>query len=271
MTHLIILQNGLNGASVLMAPVKSFLENHLQANFIVVVSDVNNFHRTWDGLDAGGQRLADFIQDKIKEHHPTHISMIGHSLGGLLLRNCIGILDQRGVFNHVEPYLYASIASPHLGVPDLSHFKQGLARWIIYKTGPELLIEDPRQLLVDMSTPGTTFMTDLSKFAKRIAYGNLVGDSSVSFQSACICGQDIPGRVYTLDKLFQVNSMEECEVFTEPLWSAVICDNLSGLSWDRQAIDLTGYWSIHNAIMGKSVSRHTAVLQDLITKLGEIV
>jgi hypothetical protein len=272
MSHLIILQNGLNGASKLMYPIRSYLETHLQPHmgieFHIETSNVNDFHHTWDGLDAGGQRLAQFTKDKVKEHSAQYISFIGHSLGGLLARNCIGVLNCEGFFDHVQPVVYASIASPHLGVLSLPKIKELLARWVIYKTGPELLIEDPKQLLVEMSSPGTHFMAGLGKFKIRIAYGNFVGDTSVPFESACICGADKAGRVYSKDELFAVDPVTECEPLTEPMWPAVICDNLSALTWDRQAIDLSDYWSIHNAIAGKSFSRHKAVLADLVGKLS---
>ena len=58
MKHLIIIQNGLNGWSYFLNSVKSVLEKHLDENYIIVISDVNNFHKTWYGIDNCGNNLA---------------------------------------------------------------------------------------------------------------------------------------------------------------------------------------------------------------------
>lgn len=44
--------------------------------------------------------------------------MVGHSLGGLYIRYCIGLMEESGFFArfHVTPACFVTVASPHLGV-----------------------------------------------------------------------------------------------------------------------------------------------------------
>jgi len=50
--------------------------------------------------------------------------MVGHSLGGLYLRYCIGLMEKNNFFQRfsVTPACFASVASPHLGFRILLNF-----------------------------------------------------------------------------------------------------------------------------------------------------
>jgi triacylglycerol esterase/lipase EstA (alpha/beta hydrolase family) len=46
---------------------------------------------------------------------PSHISLIGHSLGGMYARYTAYLLDQAGVFAKLRPVTFMTMATPHLG------------------------------------------------------------------------------------------------------------------------------------------------------------
>eukprot|EP01087_Luapelamoeba_hula_P009965 TRINITY_DN2607_c0_g1_i1.p1 TRINITY_DN2607_c0_g1~~TRINITY_DN2607_c0_g1_i1.p1 ORF type:complete len:313 (-),score=41.12 TRINITY_DN2607_c0_g1_i1:97-1035(-) len=52
---------------------------------------------------------------KARSGRPMLFSIIGHSLGGLYSRFCIGKLYEWGFFNHFTPVNFVTFASPHLG------------------------------------------------------------------------------------------------------------------------------------------------------------
>lgn len=156
--HLVVIQNGLNGLARAMRPVKEYLEGVSGSNYHFVISPVNDFYHTWFGINACGQRLADFVQQISETKSYRYISFIGHSLGGLMIRNAIGHLYERGYFENHQPVLYASVATPHLGSTDIGRLKQSLARHLLRSTGRELLLEDPDRTLLKMSTPDSSYM-----------------------------------------------------------------------------------------------------------------
>lgn len=47
----------------------------------------------------------------------TKFSITGYSLGGLYARYVIAILQQNNFFNKVQPVNFATIATPHIGIP----------------------------------------------------------------------------------------------------------------------------------------------------------
>ena len=87
--------------------------------------------QTYDGIDAGGFRLAAEIETELlRLDSVRRISFIGHSLGGLYCRFAAAVLDARGWFSEtasasaesrasgvrfVRPMVYISLATPHLG------------------------------------------------------------------------------------------------------------------------------------------------------------
>jgi hypothetical protein len=202
--HIIVLQNGLNGHHWSMHSMATYLRQKLSAeNFVVVVSDVNNMALTYFGIDPCGRRLRDFVLQQCRLYPlATRISFIGHSLGGVMIRYCIGLLQEDGFFGsdrslqQMQPVMYVSIASPHLGVHSLDAFRQTLARWAIPKTGAALLLEDDEKLLLNMSLAHSKYMLGLQRF-QLFAYGNLVGDALVPMDTACLC--DSSAQLFAVD------------------------------------------------------------------------
>jgi len=57
---------------------------------------------TYDGIEVGAERVAKEIEDMLEElrrdgHKITKFSIVGYSLGGLVARYAIGLLDHRAI------------------------------------------------------------------------------------------------------------------------------------------------------------------------------
>ena len=267
MTHLIILQNGLNGWSYFMNSVKNVLEKYLDNNYRIVISNVNDLTNSWYGVNNCGFNLVNFVYNCTKKYKPRYISFIGHSFGGLIIRNCIGRLEQDGFFDQVVPILYASVATPHLGSLSICNMKKFLARNLIGQSGQELLFEDEKNILVIMSQKNTHYYNGLKKFKLLLAYGNIKNDNMVDFESACIT---YPLKVkFPMNQLVLIDHVDHCRIPGHYHQNEMtICSNLSELPWIRKGIDLSNYFKVHNAIMNTGLSEQTDVIKDIVYYLS---
>ncbi|ORE18828.1 DUF676-domain-containing protein [Rhizopus microsporus] len=92
------------------------------------------------------------------------ISMIGYSLGGLILRYAIGVLGEKGVFEDVIPDYFITFATPHMGVrlPDKGFFSKIFnftTSKFISRSGEQLQLRDKfgkkeKPLIQTLSDPG---------------------------------------------------------------------------------------------------------------------
>ncbi len=95
---------------------EKFPEDQLQ--ILVAKSNAGSF--TYDGVDTGGERVANEVEQKLEElardgHEIKKISFIGYSLGGVISRYAIGLLYHRGLFERIQPVNFTTFATPHLG------------------------------------------------------------------------------------------------------------------------------------------------------------
>lgn len=79
----------------------------------ILVAEKNIGNSTYDGIEVGGERVAQEIEDriaKLKEEGKTvdKMSITGYSLGGLVSRYVIGLLYTRGVFDKIKPMVGTS-------------------------------------------------------------------------------------------------------------------------------------------------------------------
>jgi hypothetical protein len=271
MKHLVIIQNGLNGWYKSMNPMRNVLDKSLDQNFMIIVSDVNDFHKTWDGIEKCGERLAVFTIEHCEKHKPDKISFIGHSLGGLIIRNCIGHLERINFFNKIQPISYVSVASPHLGIFTTPYYKQVIVRMgVVGMTGKELLIEDESKLLVEMSQEEGKYYQGLNRFKNLLTYGNIKGDASVGFETSCITYPIKSNKKYSLGELININPNIDCDLpenYTYP-YPDKLYFNLSKLCWIRKAIDISNYCSVHTAIVNNGYGKLTTVIDDIAVYLN---
>ncbi|RLN26010.1 hypothetical protein BBJ28_00015623 [Nothophytophthora sp. Chile5] len=124
-THLVVLQHGLLGTSRDFVQFEGLLQSQFREDGVYIHSgecNAGSFFQTYDGVDLGGVRLADEVQELAKKMpNLRKFSMIGHSLGGLYNRYCLGVLFSRGFFANIEPMVcssdnFVTLATPHLGI-----------------------------------------------------------------------------------------------------------------------------------------------------------
>merc|ERR1739848_856554 len=130
--HLAVVVHGLFGSDVdLFKPAQVMRQvladetggkgEEEDGDVMVFVPKSNNGRLTLQGIEACGSRLVEEISNLVKNHKSLRtISLIGHSLGGLLTRYAAGQAydpEKKTIFG-LEPLHYISVVTPHLGNND---------------------------------------------------------------------------------------------------------------------------------------------------------
>lgn len=84
----------------------SIKERYPDLDVLVPKSNAGSF--TYDGIELGGERVANEVEARLEElkqngHTIKKFSITGYSLGGLVSRYAIGLLYHRGVFEQIQP------------------------------------------------------------------------------------------------------------------------------------------------------------------------
>ncbi|GAA5917934.1 hypothetical protein JCM6882_004130 [Rhodosporidiobolus microsporus] len=122
---------------------------------------------TYDGIDVCADRVVEEIDAEIKRIEADggtvdKFSMVGYSLGGLVARYTIGLLDSRtpSFFDKVEPVNFTTFASPAIGIPHYrtpwSTIFRFLGARMLSRTGEQLYERDrflPSRFNPDASSP----------------------------------------------------------------------------------------------------------------------
>eukprot|EP00892_Ulva_mutabilis_P005269 jgi/Ulvmu1/3113/UM015_0153.1 len=117
--HLIVEANGIYGFPGNWDVINQHLTKRLDMDhYMIYASKANQKTDTFDGIDVCGKRLAEEIQQVVAgQPELQYISMLGHSMGGLVLRYAAGYLydkkEQR--IAGLTPVHFISMATPHLG------------------------------------------------------------------------------------------------------------------------------------------------------------
>ncbi|OCL04010.1 DUF676-domain-containing protein, partial [Glonium stellatum] len=147
--HLCVLVHGLWGnPQHLDYLATSLRQRYSDDKLHILVAKSNSGNFTYDGIELGGERVTNEIEETLEElarsgREITKLSVIGYSLGGLVARYAIGLLYHKGWFEKLEPINFTTFATPHLGVrsPLL-----GLHNHIWNVVGARLLSTSGRQL-----------------------------------------------------------------------------------------------------------------------------
>ncbi|KAH9888777.1 DUF676-domain-containing protein [Cubamyces lactineus] len=166
----------------------------------VLVPETNKEDGTYDGIDWGGERVAEEVYAEIKKleqegRKVTRFSVTGYSLGGLIARYLVGILHQRGFFTSVTPVNFNTVATPHIGLPRyptvLSFLFAFFGPKLLSRTGEQFYVVDKwskngRPLLEVMADPNRLFYQALTLFEHVRIYANAVNDVTVPYPTAAI-------------------------------------------------------------------------------------
>eukprot|EP00741_Cyanophora_paradoxa_P013121 tig00020675_g12674.t1 len=221
--HLFVFVHGLHGLPSDFAYIERKLLERTggRADVLSVTSNCMRIHwnyfRTHDGVDGGGERVAEEIRAYVDAHPDLkRISVVGHSLGGLYARYALGRLydPASGTFcGRLQPATgrpagrgahapredvphrdYVSFVSPHLGVRGVIHpLLQFLASLLLQRTGRQLLLDDSdgyggEPLLVSLARDSQLgpFLSALSSFRSRVCYATIAYDVQVPYPTSAI-------------------------------------------------------------------------------------
>ncbi|KAG2445746.1 hypothetical protein HXX76_000352 [Chlamydomonas incerta] len=222
--HLLVLVHGLADTKSAWDRCVVELRNMPNAGrYVFLQSAVNARWRTHHGVDVCGSRLADEIRGLLATQPGLrYISMIGHSMGGMIARYAAGLLYRPadGTIAGLAPRHFISLASPHLGltvdagpaqVPFVAWagglpllggaLQRGLqaightvAARLFSGTGRHFLALDggPGELpllmrmALDEPDKGCYFFSALRAFRSRACYGNVGRDHWVSWPNATV-------------------------------------------------------------------------------------
>ncbi|OKL62373.1 hypothetical protein UA08_02267 [Talaromyces atroroseus] len=204
--HLCVLVHGLWGnPSHLDYLISALKERHGQDRLYILAAQRNSGMYTYDGIELGGERVAHEIEDTLEQlagqgYQIKKLSVVGYSLGGLVARYAIGLLEASGYLDKVEPVNFTTFASPHVGVRTPikglhSHMWNVLGARTISMSGRQLfMIDDFRDtgkpLLSILADPNSIFMRGLARFKNRSVYSNIVNDKSTVFYTTAISKVD---------------------------------------------------------------------------------
>ncbi|BCS23541.1 lipase ROG1 family protein [Aspergillus puulaauensis] len=176
----------------------------------ILNSKRNTGSLTYDGIDVCAERLVLEIEEELESIRNrggsvTKLSVVGYSIGGLVARYAVGLLESRGIFIDLDPMTFTTFATPHLGVrsPFAGWHHQAwnaLGARVLSESGRQLFTVDSfrgsgRPLLSILADPDSVFMTGLAKFNRRVLYANIINDLQAAYYSAAITKTDVtPGQ-----------------------------------------------------------------------------
>ncbi|XP_051204987.1 uncharacterized protein [Lolium perenne] len=222
--HLVVMVNGLVGSADDWKFAAQQFVRRMPHKVIVHRSQCNSATQTFDGVDLMGERLANEVLSVVEQRRGVKkISIVAHSLGGLVARYAIGRLYERnisikspvgnsrnegerleGLIAGLEPMNFITFASPHLGssgnkqlpflcgLPFLERRASETAHLLVGRTGKHLFLTDSddgrRPLLLQMvdDCDDIKFRSGLRSFKRRVAYANANFDHMVGWRTSSI-------------------------------------------------------------------------------------
>ncbi|KAH7890808.1 putative serine esterase-domain-containing protein [Phlebopus sp. FC_14] len=171
-----------------------------EPELVVLVAQTNRDESTYDGIDWGGERVAQEVLEEVKKHEDkgrrvTRFSVMGYSLGGLLARYVIGILHQNKFFDKVTPVNFNTVATPHIGIPRFPSTFSSIASYLgpklLSRTGEQFFCVDKwspkgRPLVEVLADPDRIFYQALLLFRNVTIYANAINDLTVPYVTAGI-------------------------------------------------------------------------------------
>ncbi|TVY60705.1 putative lipase [Lachnellula suecica] len=204
--HLCVLVHGLWGnPNHLEAMAKSLRAKHPEENLHILVAKRNSGSFTYDGIELGGERVCQEIEEEIEKlakegQAIKRISVVGYSLGGLIARFAIGLLYSKEFFDKIQPVNFTTFATPHLGVRTPlrgwhNHIWNVLGARTLSASGRQLFTIDKfretgRPLLEVLADPESIFIKGLAMFQRRTLYTNIVNDRSAVYYTTGISKTD---------------------------------------------------------------------------------
>ena len=187
--HIIVFQHGSHGSVEDFNTIKDKLNKGIQRDEIDIVVWGSNSCSGF-GTDVGVMKVAEKISNELDEYlkpqledSEINISLVGHSMGGLTLRAMLGMSETLSHPN-VNLHTFISIASPHLGIRQMTWWMRALAYPIgIAFSETYLDLLQSNDCLSKLSDDHHINL--LSKFKRRILYSNM-SDHLVSYNTSSL-------------------------------------------------------------------------------------
>ncbi|KIJ20914.1 hypothetical protein PAXINDRAFT_125466 [Paxillus involutus ATCC 200175] len=209
--HLLVLIHGMWGNPTHLAYVDKVIRQVKgnagpdEPELAVLVAQTNRDDSTYDGIDWGGERVAQEVLEEVKKYEEmgnnvTRFSVFGYSLGGLLARYVIGILHQNKFFDKVTPVNFNTVATPHIGIPRFASTFSAITSYLgpklLSRTGEQFFCVDKwspkgRPLVEVLADPDHIFYQALLGFPNVRIYANAINDRTVPYVTAGIDNVDI--------------------------------------------------------------------------------
>ncbi|RFU28060.1 Lysophospholipase/Carboxylesterase, partial [Scytalidium lignicola] len=201
---------------------ESLRQKHPEESLYILVAKRNSGSFTYDGIELGGERVCQEIEEEIERlaregQEIKKLSIVGYSLGGLVARYTVGLLESAGFFDKVEPVNFTTFATPHLGVRTPlrgwpNHLWNVLGARTLSQSGRQLFTIDRfrdtgKPLLEILADPNSIFIKGLARFKRRSLYTNIVNDRSAVYYTTGISKTD----PYTDLKKVKLNYLEGYE------------------------------------------------------------
>lgn len=97
-----------------MASIAKFMrEKYSRDELYLLIAKRNTGSFTYDGIELGGERVCLEIEEELDniEHQGgciKKLSIVGYSLGGLVARYAVGLLNSKGILDKLEPIVRSS-------------------------------------------------------------------------------------------------------------------------------------------------------------------
>eukprot|EP00929_Paragymnodinium_shiwhaense_P040537 TRINITY_DN21156_c0_g1_i1.p1 TRINITY_DN21156_c0_g1~~TRINITY_DN21156_c0_g1_i1.p1 ORF type:complete len:230 (-),score=32.05 TRINITY_DN21156_c0_g1_i1:23-712(-) len=170
--HVVFLQHGICGSPGELCNISAALSNRHHSSLRCVVSEAN-YGLTFDGVVAGGCRLAELVKKEIT-HKGSSVSFVCHSLGGIYARQALRKLEEERWFDeqNVRCLNFVTLASPHLGTTELPRWQRAVLRLCPARTSADLVLSSS----VLQSLADDVALSSLQRFDRRALYGCTSGD-----------------------------------------------------------------------------------------------
>ncbi|KAJ3109130.1 hypothetical protein HK100_003337 [Physocladia obscura] len=174
-----------------------------------------NHGRTELGIETQATSVVAEIRNWVRDYSPQspsdinlRLSLIGHSLGGLILRHVAKMLIQAPIlpFCNIRMGHFITIATPHLGSSWFSSLPPAIVASAVGKTGSELVLrdafvsdsgrvdadhQDSQDPLLHRMARESDWMNALAAFQSRTCYACTRYDLSVGIETAFFWPQNL--------------------------------------------------------------------------------
>ncbi|SCU85495.1 LAME_0D01574g1_1 [Lachancea meyersii CBS 8951] len=208
--HLFVLVHGLWGNYKHMNAIRDVFSDAFKDSSDVLFFSPrqSGYFKTFDGIEIVGYRtLLEICQyvDTFSKDEISAISFVGYSMGGLIARFIVGKMftECHELFQGIEPQLFITFATPHLGVHfflrehrashhrAISRILSTLGTTVLGRTGRQLFIQDslPNESILVRLSEGE-YLEGLKRFKHRICVANVKNDRTVAFYTSFITDSD---------------------------------------------------------------------------------